>query len=142
MRYHFPHVGKMVVGAYAVLVVGSVHKSTRKDGRHVTIEVSAAIVVSVISLIFTVIMGLKNNKRTDTKDVEERVKENTRINMKLDNINSTTQEIKSELMSVRTDLQKHNDKIIILEQSCKQAHKRIDEMVSRLNIDEKREDRE
>lgn len=107
-----------------------------------TIEVSAAIVVSVISLLFTVIMGLKNNKRTDTKDVEERVKENTRINMKLDNINSTTQEIKSELMSVRTDLQKHNDKIIILEQSCKQAHKRIDEMVSRLNIDEKREDRE
>ncbi len=107
-----------------------------------TIEVSAAIVVSVLSLIFTVLMGLKNNKRSDTKDVEERVKENTRINMKLDNINSTTQDIKSELMTVRTDLQKHNDKLIILEQSCKQAHKRIDELNNRLNIDEKREERE
>lgn len=107
-----------------------------------TVEVSAAIVVSVISLVFTVIMGLKNSKRTDTKDVEERVKENTRINMKLDNINSTTQDIKTELMTVRTDLKTHNDKIIILEQSCKQAHKRIDELNSRLNIDERREDRE
>lgn len=84
-------------------------------------------------------MGLKNNKRTDAKDIEERVKENTRINMKLDNINSTTQDIKTELSSVRTDIQKHNDKIIVLEQSCKQAHKRIDEIASRLNFDEKEE---
>ena len=67
---------------------------------------------------------------------EERVRENTRINMKLDNINSTTQDIKSELSSVRTDIQKHNDKIIILEQSCKQAHKRIDELNIRLNMNE------
>lgn len=107
-----------------------------------TIEVSLAIVISVLSLGFSVFMGLKSNKRTDTKDIEERVKENTRINMKLDNINSTTQDIKTELLSVRADIQKHNDKLIILEQSCKQAHKRIDELNSRLNIDEKREERE
>ncbi len=107
-----------------------------------TVELSAAIIISVLSLGFSVFMGLKSNKRTDTKDVEERVKENTRINMKLDNINSTTQDIKTELQSVRTDIQKHNEKIIILEQSCKQAHKRLDELNNRLNIDEKREERE
>lgn len=108
----------------------------------VTIQLSAAIVISVLSLLFSAIMGLKSNKRTDSKDLEERVKENTRINMKLDNINSTTQDIKQELLTVRTDLQKHNDKLIILEQSCKQAHKRIDELNNRLNIDEKRDERE
>lgn len=101
------------------------------------VEIITPIVISVISLAFSVFMGMKNNKRTDTKDIEERVKENTRINMKLDNINSTTQDIKTELSSVRLDLQKHNDKIIVLEQSCKQAHKRIDEIASRLNFDEK-----
>ena len=101
------------------------------------VEIITPIVLSVISLAFSVFMGMKNNKRTDTKDIEERVKENTRINMKLDNINSTTQDIKTELSSVRLDLQKHNDKIIVLEQSCKQAHKRIDEIASRLNFDEK-----
>lgn len=101
------------------------------------VEILTPIIISVISLAFSVFMGLKSNKRTDTKDIEERVKENTRINMKLDNINSTTQDIKTELSSVRLDLQKHNDKIIVLEQSCKQAHKRIDEIASRLNFDEK-----
>lgn len=101
-----------------------------------TIEISTAIIISVLSLGFSVFMGMKNSKRTDKKDIEERVRENTRINMKLDNINSTTQDIKSELSSVRTDIQKHNDKIIILEQSCKQAHKRIDELNVRLNMNE------
>ena len=43
---------------------------------------------------------------------------------------------------MRVDLQKHNDKLIVLEQSCKQAHKRIDELNRRLSIDEQREDRE
>lgn len=101
-----------------------------------TIEISTAIIISVLSLGFSVFMGMKNSKRTDKKDIEERVRENTRINMKLDNINSTTQDIKSELSSVRTDIQKHNDKIIILEQSCKQEHKRIDELNIRLNMNE------
>ena len=43
-----------------------------------TIEVSTAIIISVLSLGFSVFMGLKNNKRTDAKDIEDPVKENTR----------------------------------------------------------------
>ena len=96
-----------------------------------------AILISIVSVVFSIFFGMKNNKRTDTKDIEERVKQNTKINMKLDNINSTTQDIKSQLSSVRSDIQKHNDKLIVLEQSCKQAHKRIDEIASRLNLEEK-----
>ena len=49
-----------------------------------TIEISTAIIISVLSLGFSVFMGLKSNKRTDNTDLEERVRENTRINMKLD----------------------------------------------------------
>ena len=96
-----------------------------------------AILISIVSVVFYIFFGMKNNKRTDTKDIEERVKQNTKINMKLDNINSTTQDIKSQLSSVRSDIQKHNDKLIVLEQSCKQAHKRIDEIASRLNLEGK-----
>ena len=47
-----------------------------------TIEV--ALLVSVVSVSFAIFFGLKSNKRADIKDIEERVKENTRINMKLD----------------------------------------------------------
>ena len=96
-----------------------------------------AILISIVSVVFSIFFGMKNNKRTDTKDIEERVKQNTKINMKLDNINSTTQDIKSQFSSVRSDIQKHNDKLIVLEQSCKQAHKRIDEIASRLNLEGK-----
>lgn len=96
-----------------------------------------AILISIVSVVFSIFFGMKNSKRTDTKDIEERVKQNTKINMKLDNINSTTQDIKSQLSSVRSDIQKHNDKLIVLDQSCKQAHKRIDEIASRLNLEGK-----
>lgn len=96
-----------------------------------------AILISIVSVVFSIFFGMKNNKRTDTKDIEERVKQNTKINMKLDNINLTTQDIKSQLSSVRSDIQKHNDKLIVLDQSCKQAHKRIDEIASRLNLEGK-----
>ena len=66
-----------------------------------TIEISKAIIISVLSLGFSVFMGLKNNKRTDAKDIEERVKENTRINMKLDAISNNTTEIKNEISEMR-----------------------------------------
>ena len=96
-----------------------------------TVEV--ALLISIVSVVFSVYFGLKNNKRTDTKDIEERVKENTRINVKLDNITQTTQEIKSEISSMRNEISSHNDRLIKLEESVKSAHHRIDGMEERMN---------
>lgn len=96
-----------------------------------TIEI--ALLISIISVSFSIFFGLKNNRRTDTKDIEERVKENTRINVKLDNIGQTTQEIKTEVSSMREDIKSHNDRLIKLEESCKQAHHRIDGLENRIN---------
>lgn len=62
-----------------------------------TIEISTAIIISVVSVAFSIFFGLKNNKRSDTKDIEERVRQNTKINMKLDNISSLSEDIKSEI---------------------------------------------
>lgn len=96
-----------------------------------TIEV--ALLISFVSVAFSVYFGLKNSKRTDTKDIEERVKENTRINVKLDNISQATQEIKSEISSMREDIKSHNDRLIKLEESVKSAHHRIDGIEERMN---------
>ena len=98
-----------------------------------TIEISTAIIVSVLSLGFSIFMGLKNNKRTNVKDIEERVKNDTRINMKLDNIAESINAVKDEVLEMRGEISSHNDKIIKLEESVKQAHKRINELVERLN---------
>mgnify|MGYP003485579696 FL=1 len=85
-----------------------------------TIEISTAIIISVLSLGFSVFMGLKNNKRTDAKDIEERVKENTRINMKLDAISNNTTEIKNEISEMRKEINSHDSRIIKVEESAKQ----------------------
>ena len=96
-----------------------------------TIEV--AVVISHVSVGFSVYFGLKNSKRTDTKDIEERVRENTRINIKLDDIGQTTKDIKSELTSVREEIKSHNERIIKVEESVKSAHHRLDGVEERIN---------
>lgn len=98
-----------------------------------TIEVSTAIIISVLSLAFSVFMGLKSNKRTDTKDIEERVKENTRINMKLDAISSNTTDIKNEVSKMRKEINSHDNRIVKVEESVKSAHHRIDGLEERMN---------
>lgn len=92
-----------------------------------------AALISFLSLCFAVYMGLKGDKRTDTKDIEERAKENAKINFKLDEISGTTRDIKNDITSMRDDIREHNNKIIELESSVKQAHKRLDKMESRLD---------
>ena len=100
-----------------------------------TIEISTAIIISVLSLGFSVFMGLKNNKRTDAKDIEERVKENTRINMKLDAISNNTTEIKNEISEMRKEINSHDSRIIKVEERAKQAHHRLDTIEERLNTE-------
>jgi predicted nuclease with TOPRIM domain len=112
-----------------------VYQLQRKAVYDVTIELSTAIIISVLSLGFSVYMGLKNNKRTDTKDVEERVKENTRINMKLDAISNNTTDIKNEVSEMRKEINSHDNRIIKVEESVKSAHHRIDGIENRLNDD-------
>ena len=85
-----------------------------------------AILISFVSLCFAMWIGLKGDKRTDTKDIEERAKENARINFKLDEISETTRDIKADVTSMRSEIKSHNDRLIKVEESAKQAHKRID----------------
>lgn len=102
-------------------------------------SIEIALLISIVSVCFSVFFGLKNNKRSDTKDIEERVKDNTRINMKLDNIASNTTEIKNEVSEMRKEINSHGDRIIKVEESVKSAHHRLDGLEKRLNGEEKRD---
>lgn len=98
-----------------------------------TIEVSAAIVISIVSAAFSIYFGFRNSKRTDTKDIEERIRENTKIDMKLDAILNTTNEMKSERVQMKKELSDHDVRLVKVEESTKQAHHRIDEITDRLH---------
>lgn len=102
-----------------------------------------AIIISIISVTFSIFFGIvslvlniKNNRRTDNSDLEDRVRENTRINMKLDTISSNTKEIKDEVVEMRKELNSHDNRIIKVEGSVKSLHHRVDEMEARLNKNE------
>lgn len=90
-----------------------------------------AVIVSIISVVCAIIFSAKNSRRTDTKDIEERVRENTRINMKLDDIAGSIRDVKNDLVDVKKEMQSHNNKILKLEESVKSAHHRLDEMVKK-----------
>lgn len=99
-----------------------------------------AIIISIISVTFSIFFGIvslvlniKNNRRTDNSDLEDRVRENTRINMKLDTISSNTKEIKDEVVEMRKELNSHDNRIIKVEESVKSLHHRVDEMEAQLN---------
>lgn len=99
-------------------------------------SIEIALLISIVSVCFSVFFGLKNSKRSDTKDIEERVKENTRINMKLDNIASNTTEIKNDVSEMRKEINLHGERIIKVEDSVKSAHHRLDGLEKRLNGEE------
>lgn len=99
-----------------------------------------AVIISIISVAFSVFFGFfslsfnsKNDKRSDRVELEERVKENTRINMKLDAISTNTTEIKNEVSEMRKEINSHDTRIIKVEESVKSAHHRLDGIEDRLN---------
>lgn len=100
-------------------------------------SIEIALLISIVSVCFSVFFGLKNNKRSDTKEIEARVKDNVTINLKLDNISKDTQEIKSEVASMRKEINAHAERLGKVEASASSAHKRIDGIENRLNGEEK-----
>lgn len=96
-----------------------------------TIEI--AVLISIVSVAFSIYFGLKNSKRTDIKDIEEQVNEKAETKAMLNIINSTTQEIKGRIITMDDQLKDHEKRIVIVEQKSSSAHKRLDAFEKRLD---------
>ena len=94
-----------------------------------TVEV--ALLISVLSCGFSIFFGMKNGKRADSSDVANRVAETTRLEVKIDTILSSMDDIKSEMKNQRNELNNLSLRLVEVEASAKQAHKRLDELVKR-----------
>lgn len=89
-----------------------------------TIEVT--ILVSVVSVAFAIYFGLKSNRRNDIKDIQEKAERDTRINIKLDDISGDVKDVKYDISSVKKKIEDVDKRLIVVEQSTKSAHHRID----------------
>jgi peptidoglycan hydrolase CwlO-like protein len=89
-----------------------------------TIEV--ALVISAISVAFSVYSGIANMKRNQKTDSQKDTSEMTTVIVKLENISTGITEIKTEFNSMKSELKEVRDRLIIVEQSLKSAWKRIE----------------
>lgn len=89
-----------------------------------TIEV--ALLISGCSLAFAVYQGVSNLKRNQRSDDKSEASQLTTVIVKLENIGTGISEIKSEMSNVKNDNKENRERIIKVEESAKQAHKRMD----------------
>lgn len=89
-----------------------------------TVEV--ALLISGVSLAFGIYSGMSNMKRIQKADTKQDTAELTTVIVKLENIGNGITEIKSEMTNVKNDIKDDRERLIRLEESAKQAHKRLD----------------
>lgn len=94
-----------------------------KEGDFMTIEV--ALLVSGISLAFGIYQGIANLKRNKATDDKKDATEMTTVIVKLESIGTGVTEIKSDMKNIRQDLQDLRERVVVVEQSTKSAHHRI-----------------
>lgn len=93
-----------------------------------TIEI--ALLLSAISVGFGVFSAITTKSRNDRKDAEsetgEKAATNTLLMTKLENIADDVKEIKHDYKETRKEVKDLSDRVIIVEQSLKSYHKRLD----------------
>lgn len=105
-----------------------------------TIEV--ALLLSIISVAFSVFFGIKNSKKSDQKDIADRIARDTRTDMKLDEISSNVRDVKETVKNIQNDIKDHEGRIVKLESSYKAEHKRLDELFGLVELKREVKDNE
>lgn len=88
-------------------------------------QVDVTIIISFMSLLVAVIVGITNIRRNNATDDRQEASETTTLIVKLENINDGVNEIKSDMRNLRNDVQDLRDRLIMVEQSTKSAHRRL-----------------
>lgn len=91
-----------------------------------TIEIT--ILLSILSVSVAACVATYNIRRSNKQDVKTEASEMTTVIVKLENISNGISEIKADMNGVKEDVKDLRDKYARLDESNKQAHKRIDEM--------------
>lgn len=92
-----------------------------------TVEITLAVLTSIAALIVSIVRGVKTDHKTDTKEIQERVAETTRLDVKLDAISKDLADLKDEIRLQRKEFQNLTERVAKVEASASQAHKRLDE---------------
>ena len=89
-----------------------------------TVEI--ALVISIISAVFGVYSAVTSTKRANRIDSQKDTSLLTTVIVRLDNISASIAEMKADRNNSNGEIKDLRDRLIVVEQSVKQCHKRID----------------
>lgn len=82
--------------------------------------------LTFVSVIAAVYFAAKNWGRNSNSDVSSEAQFKATMTEKLDGISEDTKEIKKEITDVKTKVSDLSERVVIVEQSTKSAHHRLD----------------
>ena len=91
-------------------------------------EIEIALLISGVTLAFGIYSGMRSIKRHARKESRKESADMTMVIVKLEGISAGIAEIKTDLNSVKGDIKELRERLIVVEQSVKLAHTRIDEI--------------
>lgn len=86
------------------------------------------VVLSALSLSLATYVAIRNNRKADDKDIADKVARDTRIDLKLEEIMNYVKDIRDDNTELKRQQAEMNRQLVIVEQSVKSAHHRIDRM--------------
>lgn len=103
-----------------------------------TIELS--LLMSGISIAFAIFFGISTRNRNVKKDTQEDAREEATILVKLENIQNSIGEVKTEMNGYRSEMKEIRDYYIRASESLKSLHKRVDHMENVMGLQRHVED--
>lgn len=101
--------------------------------------ISITLIISVTSILITILnyrRGIKKDYHENDLKVKKEIEEKIKMNMKLDQLCTTTNEIRTDNKSVLERLNLIDTRLTKTEQSVKSAHHRLDEHIKKYESEE------
>ena len=94
-------------------------------------QIELSVLISIISVVFAVTIGVINVRRNKTKDDKSEAQQTATLNVRLENIEDGITEIKSNIKNIIAETKENRERIIKVEESSKQSHRRLDNIENR-----------
>ena len=98
---------------------------------HLQISLEYALLVAIISTTSTILLGQANNRRNRRIDDQLSASVIARLEVKLEHIDKGVGLVQHEMREINQQFIEHRERLVLVEASTGQAHKRIDDLVSR-----------
>lgn len=83
-------------------------------------------ILTFVSVVAAVYFAFKSNSRANNDEVSKKAQVDAILSQKLDSISDDTKEICKEITDVKVKVNDLSERVVMVEQSTKSAHRRLD----------------